>query len=60
VKHLRVRPVVGFSATRVGKVQPAVLHGQYSPVTQKIMYTRARLDIKLEISGKITTVNIGA
>ena len=60
MKHLRVRPVVRSLDTRVGEVQPAVLHCQSSPVTQEIMCACTHLDVKLEISIKIGTVNIRA
>ncbi len=45
---------------RVREVQPTVLYSQRSPVTWEIMYASAHLDVKLEISGEIRTVNISA
>jgi hypothetical protein len=58
VKHLRVRSVVELPAIRVEEVQPPVLHCGFSPVTQEIMYACAHRDIKLEVSGEITTVSV--
>jgi hypothetical protein len=58
-EHVRIRSMVGFADSGVGKVKPAPLGGKGDVLPKKIMGAEAALRIKLKRAAEIRMADIG-